>query len=415
VALRQVWAPPAPARALDVNPAVWLTVGMSAGLFTMYLLDPRSGRRRRARATAAVGHGARQLREGAEALSHDLAHRSRGIAAEVRGRRRREAPSDDTLHERVRAQLGRVCSHPAAVEVIVDDGIVELVGPALRGEARKMVKTARRVPGVIAVIDRLEVHDGAGGHPALLGAPRGGRRVGMRLDVRQGRWAPATRFLAGALGASLLEGGRRGGGLGGAVVGALGAGLLARALTNRSLGHVLGLRRDPRAVDVQKTINVDAQVEEAFAAFRDLEDFPRFMSHVKAVRRIGADRYHWIVSGPAGLSLSWDAEITALVPNELVAWRSVEGSPVANEGRVTFSANRRGGTQIDVHLSYTPPAGVLGHAVAALFGADPKKQLDDDLLRFKSLVEVGRATGRDETVTRASLDAGGELPTGGRL
>jgi hypothetical protein len=43
-------------------------------------------------------------------------------------------------------------------------------------------------------------------------------------------------------------------------------------------------------------------------------------------------------------------------------------------------------------MTYNPPAGLLGHGVAALLGADPKRALDDDLLRFKSLLEHGRTT-----------------------
>jgi uncharacterized membrane protein len=53
-------------------------------------------------------------------------------------------------------------------------------------------------------------------------------------------------------------------------------------------------------------------------------------------------------------------------------------------------------------MTYTPPAGALGHVFARLLGADPKKQMDDDLLRFKSLLETGKATGR-ETVSREEL------------
>ena len=33
----------------------------------------------------------------------------------------------------------------------------------------------------------------------------------------------------------------------------------------------------------------------------------------------------------------------------------------------------------------------IGHAVARLFGADPKTEMDADLLRMKMLIENGRA------------------------
>jgi uncharacterized membrane protein len=50
-----------------------------------------------------------------------------------------------------------------------------------------------------------------------------------------------------------------------------------------------------------------------------------------------------------------------------------------------------GGTRLDVEMSYSPPAGVLGHVVAKLFGADPKTELDEDLLRMKTFLETGKA------------------------
>jgi uncharacterized membrane protein len=40
-------------------------------------------------------------------------------------------------------------------------------------------------------------------------------------------------------------------------------------------------------------------------------------------------------------------------------------------------------------MSYNPPAGVLGHAIAELFGVDPKHEMDDDLMRMKSFIETG--------------------------
>jgi uncharacterized membrane protein len=39
-------------------------------------------------------------------------------------------------------------------------------------------------------------------------------------------------------------------------------------------------------------------------------------------------------------------------------------------------------------LSYNPVAGAVGHAVAALFRADPKHKLHGDLQRLKTLVET---------------------------
>jgi uncharacterized membrane protein len=90
--------------------------------------------------------------------------------------------------------------------------------------------------------------------------------------------------------------------------------------------------------------------------------------------------------------VDWEAVTTAWVPNATIAWESVEGGAVATAGVVHFRPVDDGGTVIDVRLSYTPPAGAVGHAVAVLFGVDPKQSMDDDMVRLKSLLEEGRTT-----------------------
>ncbi len=51
-----------------------------------------------------------------------------------------------------------------------------------------------------------------------------------------------------------------------------------------------------------------------------------------------------------------------------------------------------------LQMSYTPPAGAIGHAVAKLFGLDLKAQLDRDFVRLKGLLEEGRTRVRGERV-----------------
>jgi uncharacterized membrane protein len=156
-----------------------------------------------------------------------------------------------------------------------------------------------------------------------------------------------------------------------------------------------------RGLQIQKSIHVDAPIEEVFAFWRNLESFPRFMSHVREVRQLADGSYHWKV-GP----FEWEAEVTRLEPNRLLAWRSRPGSSVRNRGVVRFRSDGHRGTEVSVQLSYRPPAGMLGHGVARLLGADPKHQMDDDLLRFKSLVEQGAATGRGARVFREEISHG---------
>jgi len=129
------------------------------------------------------------------------------------------------------------------------------------------------------------------------------------------------------------------------------------------------------------------------------------MSHLKEVRPKNG-RSHWVAAGPAGISISWDAEITEQRPNQLLAWSSVPSSTIRTEGRVRFDTEPDGRTRVSIRMSYCPPAGVLGHAVACLFGADPKSEMDDDLVRLKSLLEVGKTRAHGVPVTREQVAVG---------
>src|SRR3954467_9693767 len=142
------------------------------------------------------------------------------------------------------------------------------------------------------------------------------------------------------------------------------------------------------------TINADPQ--KVYAAWRDLERLPSFMYHLKSVTAIDDRRSHWVAKAPAGTSGEWDAEIVEDVPGARIAWRSVEGSTPENAGEVEFRPAPGGrGTEVHVHLTYTPPAGALGAAVAKLFGEEPEQQVHDDVRRFKQLLETGEIARSD--------------------
>jgi uncharacterized membrane protein len=151
---------------------------------------------------------------------------------------------------------------------------------------------------------------------------------------------------------------------------------------------VIGLGRP--WITVQKTIHVGAPVEEVFAFWTDYQNFPRFMSKVRDVQQVGDGYSRWVVAGPAGVPVHWTAEVTRAVPRSLIAWCATADSVVRHEGSVRFVPDGSGATRVMVELRYTPPAGAFGHAVAALFGADPKTEMDADLLRMKSMIETGR-------------------------
>ncbi len=115
------------------------------------------------------------------------------------------------------------------------------------------------------------------------------------------------------------------------------------------------------------------------------------------------DSWHWSAQGPMGVTVSWDSVVTKKVPNRRISWESARGSTIGNSGTVWFEYTRQGTTRVHVQMSYLPPAGPLGHALASLFGADPLRQMDADLVRLKSLIEYGKTSARGREVTREEV------------
>lgn len=210
------------------------------------------------------------------------------------------------------------------------------------------------------------------------------------------------RLLSAVGGGVLAFAGLNHGSLPGLGLAALGGGLLYRGLSGYCpLYGSLGLNTNSNehspvasvaageGVKVTKAITVMRPAMDLYAWWRDLESLPRFMQHLVAVRSEG-NVSHWEARAPAGLKVSWDAEIVNEEPGRLIAWRSLEGSTVSTAGSVRFeSAPGNRGTEVIVTLKYDPPGGKLASWVAWLFGEEPSRQIADDLRRFKQLAEAG--------------------------
>lgn len=148
--------------------------------------------------------------------------------------------------------------------------------------------------------------------------------------------------------------------------------------------------RGGRGVKVEKTVTINRPAAQLYRFWHNFENLPRFMTHLEEVRVTGEGRSHWVAKGPAGSSVEWDAEVYNEKENEMIAWRSLEGSQVDNAGSVHFTPAPAGqGTELRVVLKYNPPAGFVGALVARLFGESPAQQIEEDLRRFKQLMEAG--------------------------
>ena len=138
-----------------------------------------------------------------------------------------------------------------------------------------------------------------------------------------------------------------------------------------------------------------------------VDDRPVVALRLVEVRELDPKRSRWTAKGPAGTTVTWDAEIVNEVDGELIAWRSLANADVATAGSVRFLPAPGGGTDLAVKLQYDPPAGSVGAWVASLFGEEPSQQIRADLNRLKWVLESGYIPPTVWDAPRSSYFSGG--------
>jgi uncharacterized membrane protein len=205
------------------------------------------------------------------------------------------------------------------------------------------------------------------------------------LEASRGPWSTSTRGAAvvggGALGLYALAS-RSPLAI---LAGLAGLTLLTRGASNRPLSELVGRHR---MVDVTRSIHIDASPEKVYELWSNYENFPHFMSNVIEVRDLGNRRSHWVMRGPAGTEFRFDSVLTEQSRPRRLAWRSEPGAEIEQSGSVEFQSSR-GGTRVTVRMSYVPPAGAIGHGLAAMIGSDPERRMEQDLSRMKAVIERG--------------------------
>jgi uncharacterized membrane protein len=329
----------------------WLG-GAVAGAALMYMLDPERGGARRAQSTEKIRDLSRQtgsaLGSAVRSLGGTLGSSVEGLSHTLDG-----AAGQAQQAARPDGQAGQAAAS------------------AMQGASQSASQAMQRAS------------EGAG---KLM---QEARQVAQSTVQRmRGDWAPGMR------GAAMLGGGMLGlYGLMrrspiGMTLGMAGLALLARGATNQSLKNMLTGKAMGQTIELEKSIWIDASPEQVYDLWTNFENFPHFMSHVVEVRDLGARRSHWVVKGPAGTQFEWNAVITEQSRPHRLAWRSEPGSEIEQSGSIEFEPEA-GGTRVTVRMSYSPPAGMLGHGIATLLGADPKRQMDEDLARMKAFIERG--------------------------
>jgi len=223
--------------------------------------------------------------------------------------------------------------------------------------------------------------------------------AGILADGRLGPWMWSRvggdvvdlALLGGALTSPRAERGRVAAALG-AVGGVAALDLLCAQRLDRD-GTTTALED---GIAARRSIALKCSPEEAYRFWRDLENLPRFMTHLESVRATSAERSHWIAKGPAGARVEWNAEIVADEPGRTIAWRSLPNADVDSRGSVRFEAAPGGrGTYLVVEMHYRPPAGAAGALVAKLLGKDPAQQMATDLRRLKNVLETGEVVSNE--------------------
>ncbi|AFD24120.1 Cyclase/dehydrase [Deinococcus gobiensis I-0] len=200
------------------------------------------------------------------------------------------------------------------------------------------------------------------------------------------------RLIGGAAGGALVLLGLRKKGVLGLGIAAVGGYLAYRAATgNDPVMKAAGLGGGPvssKPIFVEHSVVIDRAPQQVYDYWRKLDNLPRIMSHLEEVTQLDAKRSRWVAKAPLGTHVEWEAEIVNDKPGERIGWHSLPGATVDNAGSVQFEGLPGGNsTRVHVALSYRPPAGPLGAAVAKLFGEEPSQQIAEDLQKFKQSFE----------------------------
>jgi uncharacterized membrane protein len=149
--------------------------------------------------------------------------------------------------------------------------------------------------------------------------------------------------------------------------------------------------------NVTETITVNCPLATVYNQWTQFGEFPRFMEGVESVRQVDDTHLHWIAE-IGGKRHEWDAEITEQRPDQVVAWRALDGH--YNSGRVLFERVDDSTTKITVEMEHEPEG--LMETLGSALGSD-SRQVANDLERFKELIE---SRGAESGAWRGEVEQG---------
>jgi uncharacterized membrane protein len=210
--------------------------------------------------------------------------------------------------------------------------------------------------------------------------------------------ADLERWISGLGGATMLWYGMQQRGLSRWSLTVLGAGLIYQGVSGDNLLGYLPMAQDnpvlrslssaPTELRVRKSLTINRSANELYTYWRNLENLPIFMKHVKAVHDLGNGRSHWVVEALQNMEMEWDAQITEDRTNEMIAWETLPGAELQNSGYVKFIPTAHG-TEVSVSIHYDPPGAMLGRLAGGAVKFIAEQQIKEEIRNFKRLMETG--------------------------
>ncbi len=187
----------------------------------------------------------------------------------------------------------------------------------------------------------------------------------------------------------------------GLVNSALGGYLLYRGVSGHcalysSMGKTKGVS-NTSAINIRTGLIVNKPKDEVYAFWRKLENLPLFMKHLSSVTEIDSKHSHWEATVPGNIAkVKWNAEIVKEEQGVLIGWQSIPNSMINNAGKVMFHDAMGGqGTELEVVISYHPPAGEIGAGLAKVLTPVFEKMIRQDVMNFKDYIETKHHSGNN--------------------
>jgi uncharacterized membrane protein len=163
--------------------------------------------------------------------------------------------------------------------------------------------------------------------------------------------------------------------------------------TDADLNRANLLHQDADGTLVGRAVTINRPREELYAFWRDFSNLAPLMDNIERIETRDDKRSHWVVKGPAGKDVEWDAIVTEDEPGRRIAWRADDDADIKNSGWIEFRDGPTGrGTEVHALIEYDAPGGMLGRLVAKALQREPNTQARRELRRFKQLMETGEIT-----------------------